>query len=142
MRKLVLALALGTLAPLSLVACGGGGGGSSTTAATPTTSSTTGGGGGPAQTVKVSAEPGSALAYQQKTLKAKAGNTDFQFTNPQAIAHNFCLQSSSGQQFGCSGTVAQSSDSLSANLKPGTYTYFCNVDGHEAAGMKGTLTVK
>ena len=31
---------------------------------------------------------------------------------------------------------------ISQNLKPGTYTFYCSVDGHEAAGMKGTLTVK
>jgi uncharacterized cupredoxin-like copper-binding protein len=31
---------------------------------------------------------------------------------------------------------------VSLTLKPGTYTFFCSVDGHEAAGMKGTLTVK
>ena len=31
---------------------------------------------------------------------------------------------------------------VTAKLKPGTYTFYCSVDGHEAAGMKGTLTVK
>jgi plastocyanin len=144
MRKLILPTALLACASLALAACGGGGGSSSTSAATSTTSTTTqaAGGGGKAQTVDVSAESGSALAFQQKTLQSKAGNIDFQFTNPQSLAHNFCIENSSGQQFGCSGTVASSSDSLSANLKPGTYTYYCNVDSHRQAGMEGTLTVK
>ena len=31
---------------------------------------------------------------------------------------------------------------VGVTLKPGTYTFYCSVDGHEAAGMKGTLTVK
>lgn len=30
---------------------------------------------------------------------------------------------------------------VTAVLKAGTYTYFCTVPGHEAAGMKGTLRV-
>jgi uncharacterized cupredoxin-like copper-binding protein len=30
---------------------------------------------------------------------------------------------------------------VTANLKPGTYEFYCSVPGHEQAGMKGTLTV-
>jgi uncharacterized cupredoxin-like copper-binding protein len=31
---------------------------------------------------------------------------------------------------------------VSANLKAGSYEFYCSVPGHEQAGMKGTLTVK
>ena len=30
----------------------------------------------------------------------------------------------------------------SADVKAGEYEYYCPVDGHKAAGMEGTLTVK
>jgi uncharacterized cupredoxin-like copper-binding protein len=29
-----------------------------------------------------------------------------------------------------------------ATVKSGTYTFYCSVPGHEAGGMKGTLTVR
>src|SRR5881392_2201507 len=127
MRKLVVLLALGAFAALTLAACGSSSSSSSTTAATTSSTSTTAGGGGAAQSVAVSAVSGSALAYQQKTLSAKAGNVSFNFTNPQSLPHNFCVQSSSGQQLGCSGTESGgASDTLSLNLKPGSYTFYCN----------------
>jgi uncharacterized cupredoxin-like copper-binding protein len=31
---------------------------------------------------------------------------------------------------------------LTVNLKPGKYEYYCPFDSHKAAGMTGTLTVK
>jgi uncharacterized cupredoxin-like copper-binding protein len=30
---------------------------------------------------------------------------------------------------------------LTLTLKPGTYTFYCTVPGHAAAGMKGKLVV-
>ena len=33
-------------------------------------------------------------------------------------------------------------DSEKVELKAGTYTYYCSLPGHRAAGMEGTLTVR
>ena len=80
MRKLIVTLALGAFAALTLVACGSSSS-TSTTAATTSSTSTKAGGGGAAQSVAVSAVSGSALAFQQKTLSAKAGNVSFSGTS-------------------------------------------------------------
>jgi plastocyanin len=111
------------------------GGGASTTATTTTTSAAR------TTAVKLSAAP-DAIAYDTKRLAGHAGQVTIAFTNPSAITHDVCLDAPNGQQVGCSETIAQGSVSLSENLKPGDYTFFCSVDGHEAAGMKGTLTIK
>ena len=31
---------------------------------------------------------------------------------------------------------------LTLNLKPGTYVFYCSVPGHRQAGMQGTLTIR
>jgi uncharacterized cupredoxin-like copper-binding protein len=42
---------------------------------------------------------------------------------------------------GATPTFRGASNTLSLNLKPGTYTFFCSVPGHRQAGMQGTLVV-
>src|SRR6476469_3863588 len=103
---------------------------------TDTTTSAT----GKATTLKLAADP-SAIAYDTTQLSGSAGKVTIDFTNPSAVTHDVCITSSSGQQIGCSPTISQDSTALTEDLKPGNYTFFCSVDGHEAAGMKGTLTV-
>jgi plastocyanin len=96
---------------------------------------------GAATTLKLAADP-TQIAYDTKSLSGKAGAVTIDFTNPSAVTHDVCITSPSGQEVGCSQTISQGSTSLSENLKPGKYKFFCSVDGHEAAGMKGTLTIK
>ncbi len=76
------------------------------------------------------------------SLSAPAGKDTIEFDNPSATGHDVCVQDSGGKELGCTDVIEQSNASLSLDLQPGTYTFFCSVPGHEAAGMKGTLTVK
>lgn len=144
MRKLVLLVALGILAPLALTACGGGDDETTTAQTTPTTTPAGGGGGGGggSETISLSADPSGAFAYEQTSLSAQAGNDTINFDNPAPIGHDVCVEDSSGNEVGCSDVITQDKTSLTVNLKAGSYTYFCSVDGHRAAGMEGTLTVE
>jgi len=112
-----------------------------TTTGTTTTTATTTASQGSASTLKLAADP-TQIAYDTTQLSGKAGQVTIDFTNPSAVTHDVCISGPSGQEVGCSQTISQGSTSLSENLKAGKYTFFCSVDGHEAAGMKGTLTVK
>jgi plastocyanin len=48
---------------------------------------------------------------------------------------------SSNKILGATPSFTSGSRTLVLKLAKGTYTYYCSVPGHEAAGMKGTLTV-
>jgi plastocyanin len=147
--RLSLTLAVAMLAAVGLAACGSSSSSTSSTTASSTTSSSTtpaaggGGGGGASSTVNIAADPSGQLAYQQTSATAKAGDVSVDFTNDASLTHDVCLQSSSGEQLGCTDQISGSNTSHDfGTLKPGTYTFYCSVDSHEQAGMKGTLTVK
>jgi plastocyanin len=150
MRKLVSIAVLAVLASTALVACGGGGGDETTNTGAAGGAATTsggggggGGGGGASSTVKLAADP-SQIAYDTSSLSAKAGNVTIDFDNPNSsLGHDVCVQDPSGSEVGCSDVITGSSTTLDLkDLKPGSYTFFCSVPGHEAAGMKGTLAVQ
>jgi plastocyanin len=147
MRKLALTAAVAAFASIALVACGGGSSSSSTAASTTSTTTSAAGGGGAAggakSTLNVEADPGGALKYTQSSLSTKAGQVTVDFNNPSPLAHNVTIEDSSGQQLGATDTInGGSKTSTTVSLKPGTYKFLCTVDGHAAAGMEGTLTVK
>lgn len=99
-----------------------------------------GGGGAASTTLDVEASP-TALAYDTTSLTAKAGNVTIDFKNPSPIPHNVVIEQN-GKELAGFEPIAEGEESESAELKPGTYTFYCAVPGHREAGMEGTLTVE
>jgi plastocyanin len=93
-----------------------------------------------ATTLKLAADP-AALAFDKESLTAKAGKVTIDFDNPAPLEHNVVIEQD-GKELAGFEPIAEAEESLTAELKPGTYTYFCSVPGHREAGMEGTLTVK
>jgi plastocyanin len=96
--------------------------------------------GGASTTLDVEADP-AALAFNTTELSAKAGKVRIDFKNPSAIPHNVVIEEN-GKELAGFEPIAEGEESETAELQPGTYTFFCSVPGHREAGMEGTLTVK
>ncbi len=98
-------------------------------------------------TLAFSADPNGQLSYTTKKAVATAGPVTITMKNPaMGIMHNIAIQAgtgASGPVLGAGPIVGTGGTStIHVTLKPGTYTFFCQVPGHRAAGMSGTLTVK
>jgi plastocyanin len=135
-RALPFVILLSALA-LGLAACGN----NNEAATTGGAGATTSGGGGGGETLKIAADPGGALKFDQTSLEASAGNVTIDFTNDSSLPHNVTLEGPGVEDEG-TDTVTGSSTSVTLDLQPGEYTFFCSVDGHRAAGMEGKLVVK
>lgn len=98
------------------------------------------GGGAASTTLNVEADA-TALAFNTTELTAKAGKVTIDFKNPSAIPHNVVIEEN-GKELAGFEPIAEGEESETAELKPGTYTFYCAVPGHREAGMEGTLTVE
>jgi plastocyanin len=123
---------------LGLAACGGGGNEAATTGVGATTAG--GGGGGAGETLQLAADPSGALKFDKTSLEATAGNVTIDFTNDSSLPHDVKLQGPGVDGEG-TDTITGSSTSVTLDLQPGEYTFYCSVDGHRAAGMEGKLVV-
>jgi plastocyanin len=128
----------GVTALLALAGCGGDDdNGSTSTGTSNGGAAASGGGGGQQLTLSV---PGNELKFDKSTLSAKAGKVTITMTNNSSLQHDVAIK---GGVDAKGETVGQGGKStVSADLKPGKYTFYCSVDGHEAAGMTGELDVQ
>ena len=96
---------------------------------------------GPGGTVKLAADP-TQIAYTSKALSSKPGKVTIDFSNLSPVGHDVQIEDSSGNQLGGTDLVTNGNTSATVDLPAGTYTFYCNVPGHQQAGMEGTLTAK
>ena len=133
MRSRTLVTAAAVIATLAVTACGsdyGDGDGDG------------GGGSSSGQTLKVSAARDGELSFDQTKLDAKAGAVTIAFDNPGSSGNEHGVAVKGGEVDKTGPVVGPGKKAtLELDLKAGDYTFYCPVDGHEKAGMKGTLTV-
>lgn len=96
---------------------------------------------GPGGTLQLEADP-TQIAYNTTELSSKPGKVTIDLNNPSSLEHDVAIESESGEEIAASETVAKGKTSVTAELAPGTYTFFCTVPGHREAGMEGKLVVK
>ena len=114
-----------SLVALALVAgCGGGGGGNAQ----------------PAGSMKVTM---TEFKFDPSTLSASHGKVVFFLVNGGTVSHDMIIRDSSGNHVAASELISAGDTFVFTvdNIAAGTYTYFCDQPGHEASGMKGTLTI-
>ena len=86
----------------------------------------------------IQTDPTGQLAYVETTAQAAAGPINLVMVNKSSVAHDINIEGTSVK----TPIATNATSSGSGTLKAGTYTYFCSLPGHRAAGMVGKLTVK
>ncbi len=97
---------------------------------------------GAGQPLSLEANAEGQLKYNKTALSATAGTVSIAFTNMSPLGHNVTVANAAGTVLGATPTIQGTTKTLSLNLKPGTYTFYCSVPGHRMAGMEGKLVVK
>jgi plastocyanin len=97
-------------------------------------------GGGGGETVEVSSPADGSLKFDQSELTAPAGEVTFTYSNPSQVPHAFEVEGQGVEEE--TETFTEGEDSITVELEPGEYVYYCPVGSHRQAGMEGTLTVE
>ncbi len=132
---LLSALAIGAF---GLAACGGDD--ETSTAASAGSTAASGDTTTPDESVAIAADP-TELAFTETDVSVPAGSVTIDFENPSSTPHDVVVEDADGNELARTDEISESSATATAKLDPGTYTFYCSVDGHRDAGMEGTITV-
>ncbi len=98
--------------------------------------------------LQLDANPTGQLAYTASKATASPGAVTLVMGNMSGVSHNIAIEggeggaTAKGATLGASAFTTKGTATVTVNLKPGAYTFFCQAPGHRAAGMYGILTVK
>lgn len=82
---------------------------------------------------------GTSLAFDPEEITVAAGEDVTIVLTADDILHDFTVEDAEGH------VAADAGETASGGLRidePGTYTFYCSVEGHREAGMEGTLVVE
>ena len=126
------------VAALALALAGCGGSSNKNAGSNTSGSSSSSGGGG--QQLALAAPADGSVKFDKSTLTAKAGEVTINFDNPSSTDHAVEIEGNGVEE--SSDTITQGKTSVTADLKPGTYDFYCPVGSHRQQGMEGKLTVQ
>lgn len=108
-----------------------------------TKTAASGGTGGEKLTLDAVENGPSQFSFSKKQLTANAGGVTVALANPAGnqAPHAIEIEGNGVEKTGQTVTAGGTS-TVTADLKPGKYEFYCPVDNHRADGMEGTLTVR
>jgi plastocyanin len=125
MRKVATYVCIVTVGIAGLAGCSSDSGGGGYVAPT----------GPPVKTIKLSAKN---FAFGPAKVSSPAGIIQFDVESTDGI-HDLVIEGQPGFQIEVSGSGSKASGKI--KLAKGKYTFYCDISGHRAQGMEGTLTV-
>jgi uncharacterized cupredoxin-like copper-binding protein len=95
------------------------------------------------QKLSLKASASGALKFNKKKLSAKPGKATIVMTNPSGSGLKHAVEVEGKGIEKRSKVVGPGKTArVTVRLKAGKYDFYCPVDGHKSAGMKGTIVVK
>jgi plastocyanin len=107
----------------------------------PTETATEDAGSAAGSKLAIAADPDGAKKFTESAYETTAGSVEVDFANDSQLPHAVEIEGN-GVEEETETVTGQDAPPLTVDLKPGTYTIYCPVGDHRAAGMEAKLTVK